>query len=199
MAARGLAYSHAGRSPVLAGCDLIVARGERVLLQGASGAGKSTLAAILAGLRKPETGLVLVGGLDRASVGAHGWRRRVAFAPQFHENHMFGAPLAFNLLMGRGWPPSRDDLAAAAAICGELGLGDLVERMPGGLFQQVGEIGWQLSHGERSRVFLARALLQDADVVVLDESLAALDPENLAIVIRCVEARTRTAIVIAHP
>ena len=200
IAARGISFRHVGRgAPVLSDCDLVVARGERVLLQGASGSGKSTFAAVLAGLRKPQSGLVLSGGLDRASVGVHGWHRRVACAPQFHDNHMFGATLAFNLLMGRAWPPTRADLHAASAMCRDLGLGELVSRMPGGLFQQVGEIGWQLSHGERSRVFLARALLQDSDVVVLDESLAALDPESLAMAIRCIEARAPTAIVIAHP
>ena len=65
------------------------------------------------------------------------------------------------------------------AICAELGLGDLLDRMPAGLLQMVGETGWQLSHGERSRLYIARALLQDAELVVLDESFAALDPENL--------------------
>ena len=197
---RGIEYHHTRRgAPVLAGCDLVVGRGDRVLLEGASGAGKSTLAAILAGLRRPDTGLVLASGLDRASVGASGWRRRVACAPQFHDNYVFGGPLAFNLLIGRGWPPTPADLDAAEAMCRELGLGPLIDRMPGGLFQQVGETGWQLSHGEKSRVFLARALLQQAGVVVLDESLAALDPENLAIAIRCIEARAPAAIVIAHP
>jgi ATP-binding cassette subfamily B protein len=197
---RDVGYQHARRgAPVLAGCDLVVAGGERVLLEGASGAGKSTLAAILAGLRRPHPGLVLASGLDRASLGASGWRRRVACAPQFHDNYIFAAPLAFNLLIGRSWPPTDDDLATAEAVCRDLGLGDLLERMPGGLYQLVGETGWQLSHGERGRVFLARALLQKAGVVVLDESLAALDPENLAIAIRCIEARAGTAIVIAHP
>ena len=200
LAARSVGYRHARRGAhVLSGCDLTVERGERVLLEGSSGAGKSTLAAIVAGLRKPESGLVLVGGLDRTSVGASGWRRRIAYAPQFHDNHVFAAPLAFNLLMGRAWPPSRADLVDAEAVCRDLGLGDLLDRMPGGMFQQVGELGWKLSNGERSRVFLARALLQRADVVVLDESLAALDPENLAIAIRCIEKRVPTAIVIAHP
>jgi ATP-binding cassette subfamily B protein len=183
---------------VLAGCDLRIERGERVLLDAPSGRGKSTLAAVLAGLRRPEGGLVLAGGLDRGSVGARGWRRRVAFAPQFHDNHVFGGTLAWNLLMGRAWPPTPEDLAEADALCRELGLGPLLDRMPSGLLEQVGETGWQLSHGERSRIFLARALLQRAELVVLDESLAALDPENLAVALRCIEARATSAIVIAH-
>jgi ATP-binding cassette subfamily B protein len=199
LSARGLGYRHAGRgAPVLAGCDLRIERGERVLLDAPSGRGKSTLAAVLAGLRRPEGGLVLAGGLDRGSVGARGWRRRVAFAPQFHDNHVFGGTLAWNLLMGRAWPPTPEDLAEADALCRELGLGPLLDRMPSGLLEQVGETGWQLSHGERSRIFLARALLQRAELVVLDESLAALDPENLAVALRCIEARATSAIVIAH-
>jgi len=200
LAARALGYRHPGRgAPVLAGTDLVIERGDRVLLEGPSGTGKSTLAAIIAGLRRPDSGLVLASGLDRASVGAYGWRRRVACAPQFHDNHIFTGPLLFNLLMGRAWPPTQQDFVAAEQVCRDLGLGPLIDRMPGGLLQQVGETGWQLSHGERSRVFLARALLQEGDVVLLDESLAALDPENLAIALRCIEARAPAAIVIAHP
>ncbi len=71
--------------------------------------------------------------------------------------------------------------------------------MPAGLQQMVGETGWRLSHGERSRLYVARALLQNADVVVLDESFAALDPENLQRVLRCVLRRAPTLLVIAHP
>ena len=91
---------------------------------------------------------------------------------------MFSESLAFNLLMGRRWPPRPEDLELAETVCRRLGLGDLLDRMPGGLFQLVGETGWQLSHGERSRLFMARALLQGADLVVLDESFAELDPES---------------------
>lgn len=68
--------------------------------------------------------------------------------------------LAFNLLMGRRWPPTAEELAEAKQLCDELGLGDLLSRMPSGLMQVVGETGWQLSHGERSRLYLARALLK---------------------------------------
>ena len=75
--------------PVLRGCSLRLCPGDRLLLEGPSGGGKSTLAALLTGLRQPESGLVLLGGLDRQTLGAEGWRRRVVAAPQFHDNHVF--------------------------------------------------------------------------------------------------------------
>ena len=80
----------------------------------------------------------------------------------------------------------------------ELGLTDLINRMPAGLNQFVGDTGWRLSQGERSRIFLARALLQKAEIVVLDESLAALDPENFRQSLECVLRRAPTLMLIAH-
>jgi ATP-binding cassette subfamily B protein len=198
--ARNVGYTHPGRlEPVLKGCTLEVERGDRVLLEGGSGSGKSTFASLLAGFRRPSSGLILAGGLDLRTVGDANWRRRIATAPQYHENHILSAPLGFNLLMARPYPHSARDLHEASDLCHELGLGPLIERMPGGLDQMVGETGWQLSQGERSRVFLARALLQNADLVLLDESLAALDPENLRQCLKCVVRRAKTLMVIAHP
>jgi len=147
----------------------------------------------------PESGLLLLGGLDHKTVGTAWWRERVVSAPQFHENHVLIGTFAFNLLMGRGWPPRQHDVEAAEAICRELGLGGLLKRMPAGLLQMVGETGWQLSHGERSRLYVARALLQDPDLIILDESFAALDPESLRQCLKCVLMRARTLLVIAHP
>lgn len=190
-------YRHQGQ-PVLDGCSLTIARNTRLLLEGASGAGKTTLASVLAGLETPESGLLLMGGLDRASLGAAAWRQRVLMAPQAHDNYIVGASLAFNLLMGRRWPAERADLVEAEAICRELGLGELIDRLPAGLHQVVGETGWQLSQGERVRVFLARALLQKPELLVLDESFSALDPENVERAARCVEKRAPTALAIAH-
>jgi ATP-binding cassette subfamily B protein len=105
----------------------------------------------------------------------------------------------FNALMGGEWPPREGDVERAEALCRELGLGDLLARMPAGVLQHVGETGWQLSHGERSRLYIARALLQRADLLVLDESFAQLDPENLRRALQCVLRRASTVMVIAHP
>ena len=195
-----LAYRYPDRTiPVIEHCDLTIHPGDRILLQGPSGGGKSTLAALLLGAREPSTGLLLARGLDLASLGEAGWRQRVTSAPQFHENHIFSSTFSFNLLMGQAWPPSLEDMDEAYAICEELGLGSLLARMPSEMLQMVGESGWQLSHGERSRIYIARALLQRCELVILDESFAALDPENLARAMRCARARARSLLVIAHP
>ena len=198
--ARDLTFRyHEEGQAVLDECDLRIGEGERLLLEGPSGGGKSTLAALLTGLRTPDSGLLLLRGLDYSIIGSQEWRRRVVSAPQFHENHVLTDTFAFNLLMGRRWPPSTSDLKEAEIICGELGLGELLERMPAGMQQMVGESGWQLSHGERSRLYIARALLQQADLIILDESFAALDPENLRRALRCVLKRAPALLVIAHP
>ncbi len=198
--ARDLTFRYRDRGEaVLSGCDFRIYPQERILLEGPSGGGKSTLASILMGLRLPESGLLLLQGLDWQTLGSAGWRHHVVAAPQFHENHILTETFAFNLLMGRRWPPRREDVQEARAICYELGLGDLLERMPAGMLQMVGETGWQLSHGEKSRLYIARTLLQKADLIVLDESFAALDPENLQRALQCVLKRSPTLLVIAHP
>ncbi len=200
LTARDLVFRYRDRGkPVLQGCSLQIRKGDRLLLLGPSGGGKSTLSALLAGLRVPESGLLLLGGFDRQTVGSAEWRRRVVVAPQFHENHVLTETFAFNLLMGRRWPPLAEDLREAEAICRELGLGDLLDRMPAGFQQMVGESGWRLSHGERSRLYIARALLQKGSLVIFDESFGTLDPENLYRALRCVLRRTSTLLVIAHP
>jgi ATP-binding cassette subfamily B protein len=198
--AHDLSFRYHERSePVLRGCNLQVWVGDRILLEGPSGGGKSTLASLLIGLRSPQSGLLLFRGLDRQTLGAAGWRRQVVAAPQFHENYVLTGTFAFNLLMGREWPPRPGDMEEAEAVCRELGLGELLDRMPAGLLQMVGESGWQLSHGEKSRIFLARALLQEPDLLVLDESFGALDPESMRRCLECVIERAPALLVVAHP
>ncbi|MDX1980048.1 MAG: ABC transporter ATP-binding protein [Bryobacteraceae bacterium] len=200
LSARDVSFQYAaGGRLVFSGVSVDIRPGDWLLLEGASGGGKSTLVSVLTGLRRPTGGLILAGGLDLQTLGGRQWRRRIAAAPQYHENHVLGNTFGFNLLMGRGWPAKEADLREAEEVCRELGLGPLLERMPGGLFQMVGETGWQLSQGERSRLFLARALLQKPELVVLDESFAALDPENLRQALECTLRRARTLVVVAHP
>lgn len=197
---QAVSFRYSSTQPsVLNDCDLRLQRGDRVLLEGSSGSGKSTLAALMVGLRQPDSGHILFNGLDHATVGATGWRQRVVSAPQFHENYILSATLAFNLLMGRSWPASNEELREAEEVCRALALGQLLDKMPSGLQQVVGETGWQLSHGERSRIFLARALLQKPELLVLDESFGALDAETLNRCLDVVLARASTLVVIAHP
>ena len=196
---RNLRYAYDANSlTVIDGANVSIARGDRVLIEGPSGGGKSTLAGLLTGLSRPDGGLLLLDGLDRPTLGDE-WHRHVTAAPQFHENHILAGTLAFNLLMGRQWPASETDIEEAKELCEELELGDLLRRMLGGIHQRVGETGWQLSHGERSRIFLARALLQQADVTILDESFASLDPATMDQCLKTALGKAETLVVIAHP
>ena len=197
---RDLSFRYPGtRRAVLEGCGLSIHPGDRVLIEGASGSGKSTLGNVIAGLHTASGGLVLAQGIDIATAGARRWRKQVATAPQYHQNHVLAAPLLFNLLIGRNWPLAPGDAKEAAEVCEELGLGPLLRRMPAGMMEMVGDTGWQLSQGERSRVYLARAILQQAPLVILDESFAALDPETLEQCLHCVLKRAPSLLVIAHP
>jgi ATP-binding cassette, subfamily B, bacterial len=196
---RDVSFSYPGRlDPVLRGCNIEIRRRQRILIEGPSGSGKSTLGALLCGLRQPSGGLLLLGGFDHHSLRPERWRQRAAGVPQSHENHILSAPLLFNIAMARRWPPRQEDEQEIEAICRELGLSDLIARMPAGLQQMVGDSGWQLSQGERSRVCVARALLQQADLRVLDESFAALDPETMDRVLECVVRRSETLVVVSH-
>jgi ATP-binding cassette, subfamily B, bacterial len=198
--ARDLTYRYSGDSrPVIDGLDLEIRRGDQVLVEGESGGGKSTLVAMLAGLRQPTSGLLMSGGLDHTTLGEGGWRRRISAAPQYHDNHILGGPFAYNLLLGHRWPPTEDDLREAEDLARDVGLGPLLDRMPGGLMQMVGETGWQLSSGERSRLFLCRALLSRADLVILDETFAALDPHTLRQALESSLRRAKSLLVVAHP
>ena len=183
---------------VLHGCSFRIAAGDRIHLTGPSGGGKSTLVSLLTGLRVPDVRPAAARRPRSRDARLAAWRRRVAAAPQFHENHLFSETLAFNLLMGRRWPPTEDDLRWAEAVCRRLGSRRADRSHAGGAVSVVGETGWQLSHGERSRVFMARALLQGADLVVLDESFAELDPDSLQRCLPEAAELSKRLLVVAH-
>lgn len=196
---QGVRFQYAGQSePVLHECTIRLHPRDRVLVEGPSGSGKSTLAKIIGGLLEPQAGLVLLDGLDRPSVGFDSWRRRVHLVPAVHENHILSGPLAFNVLLGHRWPPTPRDVELAVATCRELGLGPLLDRMPAGIMEFVGEAGWQLSLGEKSRVYVARALLSGSAALVLDESFGSLDPVTLRQCLSALLVRPHSILMIAH-
>ncbi len=195
----GLAFSYPqAKRPIFRDLNFYLEPGSRTVLTGPSGGGKSTLGALLSGRLAPTTGAVLSGGVDVHVLGRQGWHGQVAYIPQAHTNHIVSETFAFNLLLGSHWPPAPQAMAKAAELAVALGLGPLLATMPAGMNQVVGDNGWRLSAGERSRVFLARGLLQDPNLLVIDEVLAPLDPDTAHRVLDVIERQGRKILLIAH-
>jgi ATP-binding cassette subfamily B protein len=197
--ATSIRFSHeAHREPVWDGISLAVRSGDRLVIEGRSGSGKSTLLAVLAGIRQPTAGRVFLTSPPRDDLSAQMGQRQVVLVPQAHENHVFGSTFAFNLLLGVPWPPRDGDVARAYRVITDLGLGDLLAKMPGGLGQVLGETGWQLSHGERSLLWLARALIQNPEFLLLDEVLGTLDPESRLRVLQVLDRYPGAVVLASH-
>ncbi|MGE0622071.1 MAG: ATP-binding cassette domain-containing protein [Pseudomonadales bacterium] len=195
----GLGYAYPGSArQVVRDAHLELQGTEKLLLTGDSGSGKSTLGALLSGSLQPASGTVLSQGMDRHVLGAREWLKHVCCVPQSGRNHVLTDTFAFNLLLGRAWPPSAEDLEEAREVAELVGLGPLLEKMPAGMMQMVGEGGWRLSLGERARLFLARGILQRARVLVIDELLSPLDPVSGLSVLKAVERLPSQLILIEH-
>jgi ATP-binding cassette, subfamily B, bacterial len=179
---------------VLDGVSLDIAPGERVALVGRSGEGKSTIADLLVRQLDPQSGHVLLDGIDLRAARLADLRRHVLVVDQ--DPFVFNATLAENIRYAR--PDASDDDVRAAADAA--GLSALLDRLPLGLETSAGERGRALSAGERQRLALARAFLADPAVLVLDEATGALDPATEAQVATGYEAvmAGRTTIIITH-
>jgi thiol reductant ABC exporter CydD subunit len=191
----GVTVAYPGRpAPALAGVSLVLAAGRRTAIVGASGAGKSTLAGLLLRFLEPDEGRILVDGRDLAELEAAAWRSRIAYVPQ--SPHLFHGTVADNIRLAR--PDATDDEVAEAARAADAHgfIGDL----PDGYATPLGEDGLRLSGGQRQRIAIARAFLRRADLVVLDEPTAHLDPDAESAIAAAVDrlARGRTVVVMTH-
>ncbi len=187
----GVSLTHPGATgPALAGFDLAVPDGAKVALTGRSGAGKSTALALAMRARDPDAGRVTLGGTDLRRLPLDGVRSRLAWSAQ--ASQVLGGTLAANLRLGRH-DATDDELRAVLA---DVGLGDLAATP--GLDGWVGEGGERLSAGERARVGLARALLSRADVLLLDEPTAHLDPALGTRVLDLLARDPRTVLLVTH-
>ncbi len=180
--------------PALNGLSVSVGPGEVVALAGPSGCGKSTAIAILLGLVAPSGGSARVGGVPIGSLDAADWRAQLAWVPQ--QPFLFRGSILENVRAGRAEATEDEVLTALGAA----GLLEIVEALPGGVHAYLGERGAGLSAGERQRLALARALVRDAPVLLLDEPTANLDGATERGVIETIAglAEGRTVLLAAH-
>ncbi|QKG01542.1 ABC transporter ATP-binding protein [Aeromonas hydrophila] len=192
---RGVHFGYDPAHPrVLKGVDLAVAPGSMTALVGASGSGKSTVLRLIARFFDVGEGAVLVGGVDVRAMSGETLASHISQI--FQDAYLFQGTIADNIRIGK--PEASDAELLHAAH--QAGVSEIVERLPLGLDTQVGEGGARLSGGERQRIAIARALLKDAPILLVDEATAALDAENQAAITETL-ARLRgkrTLIVIAH-
>ncbi|MEM9608140.1 MAG: ABC transporter ATP-binding protein [Actinomycetota bacterium] len=180
--------------PALDGLDLQVRRGETIAVVGRSGAGKSTLVNLLLRFADPQGGVIRLGGHDLLKLPLPTVRAMTAVVSQ--DALTFHGTIRSNLLLAR--PSAVDDELEAALDVARLA--DFVAAQPAGLDTVIGERGARLSGGERQRLAIARALLQDAPILVLDEATASVDVANEAAIQAALDELTvdRTVLVIAH-
>jgi ATP-binding cassette subfamily C protein CydC len=184
----------ADRALVFDGLTLDIPAGSRVAILGPSGAGKSSLAALALRLAAPEQGCVCLGGVDIASLAATDLRRRIGWLHQ--ATYLFDDSIRANLLLAR---PAATDAELWVAL-EQARIADVVRELPDGLDARVGEGGRRFSGGQGRRLALARALLSDARILILDEPCAGLDAEIEQQFLATLNdaADGRTIILIAH-
>ena len=192
---RDVSFTYDGaQPPALSHVSFTAEPGQTVALVGPSGGGKTTAASLIPRFWDADTGTVEVGGVDVRQIDPHVLMEQVAFV--FQNNRLFKASILENVRAARP-AASREQvlIALEAAQCG-----DILEKLPQGLDTVIGTEGTYLSGGEAQRIALARAILKDAPIVVLDEATAFADPENEALIQKAFARLTkgRTVIMIAH-
>lgn len=192
---RGVGFSYRERDArVLSNLDLVIEPGERVALVGPSGAGKSTLARLLLDFETPTEGAISVGGEDLRDLEPDSWRARIGWVPQHPVLTRGTLADAIRLGAPEATEQEVDDAIARAALT------ETVAALPQGSATAIGEDGRRLSAGQTRRVALARALVRDPSLLLLDEPTASLDDDSAAAIAAALEAlpRDRTMLMITH-
>ena len=190
----GVTFSYRPAEPVLQGLTIAVEPGEVVSLAGPTGAGKTTVTRLVPRFYDPDSGRVLVGGHDVRTLDLAFLRRQVAMVSQ--EVFLFHGSVRDNILFGRPDAGEREVRAAVGAANAE----EFIRGLPDGYDTVVGDRGVRLSGGQRQRLAIARALLKDAPILILDEATSSVDAETEALIQEAMGRLLagRTALVIAH-
>lgn len=191
---RGVTFGYDPAAPVLHDVSFRVPSDRVAALVGPSGAGKTTIAALVARFYDPQAGQVLIGGHDLRELPVDFVRSNVAIVLQ--DVFLFADTIRENIRFGR--PAATDDEIEAAARAANID--DFIRSLPDGYDTEIGERGARLSGGEKQRISIARALLKDAPILVLDEATSSVDTENEYLIQSAIAelTRGRTVIVIAH-
>jgi ATP-binding cassette subfamily B protein len=191
---RDVTFAYRANEPVLNRMSFVAEPGKMTALVGPSGGGKSTVLALLLRLYEVNEGGVLIDGQAISGVSRTSLRRQTAYVGQ--DVYLFRDTIGANIAFGKAGATEAEIVAAAKAACAH----DFIMGFPLGYATPVGEHGTQLSGGQRQRVAVARALIKDAPIILLDEATAALDSESEKQVQEAIEhlCQNRTTIVIAH-
>lgn len=193
--ARGLSFNYEGVSrPALKDISFKIEKGQTLGITGGTGSGKSTLAALLLKLYNPPKGSLFMGGEDVTELPAYSIREKTGFVPQ--DGFLFSAPIRDNILFYAPGKTEADMLRAAELAC----IRTEIEAFPKGFDTEVGERGTHLSGGQKQRVSLARALVRDPELLILDDTLSAVDNITEQIITANLEGelRDKTAVIISH-
>ncbi len=187
-------YPTRPETPALDGVTLDIAPGETVAFVGPSGAGKTTILQMLLRYYDPQSGHVLLDGVDVATLEREAYRKHLALVPQ--DPVIFAASAAENIAFGRPDASQAEIEEAARAAAAH----DFITNLPQGYDSPLGERGVMISGGQKQRIAIARAILRDAPVLLLDEATSALDAESERAVQAAVDqlAQSRTTLVVAH-
>ncbi len=191
---RNVSFAYRADEPVLHDMSFVAEPGKVTALVGPSGGGKSTVLALLLRLYETEKGEILIDGQAISAVSRNSLRRQTAYVGQ--DVYLFRDTIGANIGFGKVGATEGEIVAAAKAACAH----DFIKSFPLGYDTPVGEHGTQLSGGQRQRIAVARALIRNAPIILLDEATAALDSESEKAVQEAIEhlCRDRTTIVIAH-
>jgi subfamily B ATP-binding cassette protein MsbA len=191
---RRVSFAYAGRHPALEAVDLRIAAGETLAIIGPNGAGKSTLAHLLMRLHEPGAGQIFIDGVDIAGMSLRSLRGHIGVVPQ--HVLLFNASVRDNIAYGRPDPDQSAIEAAARAAQAH----DFIAALPQGYDTPVGDRGVRLSGGQQQRLALARALLKDPPILILDEATTMFDPQGEAQFLRACRdtLAQRTVLLITH-
>ncbi|WP_270257317.1 ABC transporter ATP-binding protein [Kocuria marina] len=194
VALRDVWFGYLPGEPVLRGLDVTIPAGQRVAVVGPSGAGKSTISKLLPRLIDPTEGAVCLDGKNIRGFTLESLRSHIALVPQ--ETVLFSGTIGDNIRYGRLDATDEEVREAARKASAH----EFIEEMPEGYDSYVGERGGTLSGGQRQRIAVARALLRDSPVVVLDEATTGLDPKATSAVLKAIDHLTvdRTTVAITH-